>query len=591
MNFHLIQPMGGGGTRFCGTQIMPKPLISLQDKPFFYWSTISLSRCENLSDITYVILQEHAEKFGLDKEIKKYFPKANIKYLEKMLNGAVLTSIEGVQDIHDDLPIIFNDCDHAFVCHEFVEFLKNNGEADGGLMTFKSNEPKFSYVRYDENNNIVGTIEKQVASNDAICGAYYFKNKNVFLKYASRYLKNCNYNEFFMSGVYNEMCKDNLKIVKFETDMLLSFGTPDEYMEIKDSPDFKVLEFGSPNETKRAVREINKDAEVLKDVSSGSDAYTFFQKKTDKFFYRKIALAETGGVEKLTAQLKFILKYGADLRMPAIGKYEYNENLCYYDMEVNEKHENFFGFVKHNSWKKSWQILEGILNLLKNFHEKNKRDFDQAQLEKYVQSKIFGNVAGIMENGGEYISALQKYDTIFVNGEECKNLNYYFGSTGIFKPEHFLELFANDKCAVIHGDFTIDNIIYDEKNVDKAYLIDPNIFNLHETAFLDYAKMLQSIHGNYEFYKGAKGLKIVGNKVDYCLGDTQNYEKLYEVYDEYLRKYFSSKEYQSIYAHEIVHWIRLMPYKIRKDEKTAVLYYAQLLKILKDYCQKFRKDK
>lgn len=243
MKFHLIQPMGGGGTRFCGSEVMPKPLIDLQGKPFFYWSTISLSGSELLEDITYVILQEHADKFQLDTKIKKYFPDSNIKYLEKILNGAVLTSMEGVEDIQDNLPIIFNDCDHAFKCRDFFDYLEKNGDADGGLLTFKSNEPKFSYIQYDD-GKIVGTIEKEVVSNDAICGAYYFKDKATFLKYANRYLKNCNYSEFFMSGVYNEMCKDGLNIVKFETDLHLSFGTPQEYLDIRDSEQFGVLEDG-----------------------------------------------------------------------------------------------------------------------------------------------------------------------------------------------------------------------------------------------------------------------------------------------------------------------------------------------------------
>lgn len=243
MKFHLIQPMGGGGTRFCGSEVMPKPLIDLQGQPFFYWSTISLCKSDLCQDITYVILQEHANNFALDKEIYKYFPNAGIKYLPKILNGAVLTSMEGVLDIDDDLPIIFNDCDHAFVCRDFFDYLEKNGNADGGLLTFRSDEPKFSYIKYD-GNRIVGTIEKEVVSNDAICGAYYFRNKDTFLKYANRYLKNCNYSEFFMSGVYNEMCKDGLSIVKFETDLHLSFGTPQEYMDIRDSKDFGVLEDG-----------------------------------------------------------------------------------------------------------------------------------------------------------------------------------------------------------------------------------------------------------------------------------------------------------------------------------------------------------
>ena len=237
--------MGGGGTRFLSSEIMPKPLIIINDKPFFYWATKSLSDNKFVKDITYVVLNEHIEHYKIDKEIKDYFPNANIVSLPKILNGAVLTCLEGIKTIQDDLPIVFNDCDHAFKCTEFFDFLENYDESIyGGLLTFNSDENKYSFVKYDENNNIIGTVEKEVVSNDAICGAYYFKNKEVFVKYAEKYLKNCSYKEFFMSGVYNEICNDGHKLVKFKTDLHLSFGTPEEYKNIKNSDKFKVIDNG-----------------------------------------------------------------------------------------------------------------------------------------------------------------------------------------------------------------------------------------------------------------------------------------------------------------------------------------------------------
>ena len=245
MKFHLIQPMGGGGTRFLTSEIMPKPLININDKPFLYWSTKSLCDNEFIEDITYVVLDEHIVNNKIDKEILKYFPNANIVSLPKILNGAVLTCMEGVKNIDDDLPIVFNDCDHAFKCTELFNFLEQfDSNVYGGLMTFDSSEPKFSYIKYDTDKNIIGTVEKEVVSNDAICGAYYFKNKKVFLEYANKYLTTCSYKEFFMSGVYNEICKDGHKIVKFKTDLHLSFGTPEEYNEIKNSEKFGVIDNG-----------------------------------------------------------------------------------------------------------------------------------------------------------------------------------------------------------------------------------------------------------------------------------------------------------------------------------------------------------
>lgn len=226
-------PMGGGGTRFGNKGFnLPKPLIMLQDKPFFYWATKSVEKFVDIADLTFVCLQEHIDRFEIDKAIKKYFPDASIEVIPEVLNGAVLTCLEGVRSIDDDMPILFNDCDHAFISEDFYDYCKKGDfeQVDGALLTFKSDNPAFSYVIF-EDGKVVGTIEKQVASDEAICGAYYFKDKNVFAKYTEAYLKNCSYNEFFVSGVYNEMAKDDCYITTFNIDEHISFGTPDEYDE------------------------------------------------------------------------------------------------------------------------------------------------------------------------------------------------------------------------------------------------------------------------------------------------------------------------------------------------------------------------
>ena len=54
MKFHLIQPMGGGGTRFLTSEIMPKPLININNKPFLYWSTKSLCDNEFVKDVVWI---------------------------------------------------------------------------------------------------------------------------------------------------------------------------------------------------------------------------------------------------------------------------------------------------------------------------------------------------------------------------------------------------------------------------------------------------------------------------------------------------------------------------------------------------------
>lgn len=231
---HLIMPMGGGGTRFGNKGFnLPKPLIELQGKPFFYWSTQSIVKFIDVEDITFVVLQEHIDRFDIVNKIKEFYPEAKFEVIPQMLNGAVLTCLEGVKKLEDDLPILFNDCDHGFICNGFYEYCKEGkfDSIDGALMTFISDDPAYSYAKIDGNGRVIGTVEKQVVSNEAICGAYYFKNKNIFTTATNTYLKNCEYKEFFISGVYNEMAKRGDIITTYKVDENISFGTPSEYDE------------------------------------------------------------------------------------------------------------------------------------------------------------------------------------------------------------------------------------------------------------------------------------------------------------------------------------------------------------------------
>lgn len=237
----LILPMGGAGTRFFDKGYdCPKPLLTLRGKPFFYWATESIYRRVPTAGLTFVILREHAERFGLREKILSYYPEARIVELPHVLQGAVLTCLEGVKALPEDRPVLFNDCDHYFTASALAQFCASDAQADGLLLTFRSDKPCYSYVDYDAAGNVTRTVEKQVISRDAICGAYYFASKRLFCHYAARYLQTCTYREFFLSGVYNGMAQDGCVIRSLPVDLHIPFGTPEEYREA----DTKFAELG-----------------------------------------------------------------------------------------------------------------------------------------------------------------------------------------------------------------------------------------------------------------------------------------------------------------------------------------------------------
>ncbi|MEE0801534.1 MAG: NTP transferase domain-containing protein [Gemmiger sp.] len=230
---HLILPMAGRGSRFFENGfVSPKPLIEIHGRPFFYWATQSIARFVDCADITFVVLEEHIRTHAIDREIRRYYPDARIVALPAVTEGAAITALRGAEALPDDGPLLFNDCDHLFWCRAFNEFCAAGQFAqgpDGALLTFPSDSPAYSYLQYGPDGRVCHTVEKQVVSHDAICGAYYFRSRTLYADACAEYLHNCAYREFFVSGIYNVLAARGADLRGFATDLHLPFGTPAEY--------------------------------------------------------------------------------------------------------------------------------------------------------------------------------------------------------------------------------------------------------------------------------------------------------------------------------------------------------------------------
>lgn len=237
MKLHLLMPMAGAGTRFSRDGFdCPKPLLPLWGQPFFFWAVQSVLRFQPLASLTFVILQEHARRFGLDREILARYPDARIIQLDHVLDGAVLTALEGVRSLPEDsLPILMNDCDQCFTAPAFYQFFNSAVNLpDGMLLSFPSSDPKYGYLICDDQNRVLSTVEKQAVSRHAICGAYGFRNREVFLQAAQTYLTECQYREFYLSGVFNVLLRQGKTVLRFPTERHVPFGTPEEYQRARE---------------------------------------------------------------------------------------------------------------------------------------------------------------------------------------------------------------------------------------------------------------------------------------------------------------------------------------------------------------------
>ena len=105
--------------------------------------------------------------------------------------------------------------------------------ADGGIATFKSSHPKWSYAKTDDFNKVIEVAEKKPISNEATVGIYYWKHGSDFIKYAEQMIeKNLRVNnEFYVCPVFNEAINDNKHVYTFPVKKMWGIGTPEDLKE------------------------------------------------------------------------------------------------------------------------------------------------------------------------------------------------------------------------------------------------------------------------------------------------------------------------------------------------------------------------
>lgn len=233
----LLMPMAGRGSRFARMgMLQPKPLLPLEDRPFFWWAVESLRRVASVRNMVFVVLQQHIEEWQIDQRIHEFYRDAKIVAIPDVTSGSAETAFIAASALEDrSLPIAVNDCDHAFVSPSLDPVLTEfaEGRTSGALMTFTADSPNYSYVELSPEGKVIGTVEKKVVSPYAITGCYLFSSATKYLDFYRSYVDKCPYDELFLSGIYNEMIAAGESLDKVVLEQHFAFGTPEEYNAVQ----------------------------------------------------------------------------------------------------------------------------------------------------------------------------------------------------------------------------------------------------------------------------------------------------------------------------------------------------------------------
>lgn len=225
----VLIPMAGRGQRFKDAGFtFPKPLIDIQNK------TMIQVVVENLNidaQHIFIVLKEHYDKYNLKTLLNLISPNCIIIQTDGVTEGAAVTCLLAKEYINDDEPLLMANSDQwvDWDSNVFMYTLMND-KIDGGILTFKGSHPKWSYAALGDNGFVTKVAEKEVISEHATTGHYYWTKGSDFVKYAEQMIqKNIRVNnEFYVAPVYNEAIQDGKKIKIFPVDQCASVGTPED---------------------------------------------------------------------------------------------------------------------------------------------------------------------------------------------------------------------------------------------------------------------------------------------------------------------------------------------------------------------------
>jgi len=229
---NVVIPMAGECKRFYDAgYAVPKPFIDICGIQMIDRVINNLTL--NNAKYIFIVRDDHLtsqKSFFLNLQKKINCSILSIDYLTE---GAAITVLLSCWHINNDTPLLIANCDQI-VDMTTQDFINDCHERnlDGSILTFPANHTKWSYAKIDDNGYLVEVREKEVISNHATVGLYYFSRGKYFVNSAIQMIANNDRvnNEFYTAPAYNYAVKQGLKIgiYDIEATKMHGTGTPED---------------------------------------------------------------------------------------------------------------------------------------------------------------------------------------------------------------------------------------------------------------------------------------------------------------------------------------------------------------------------
>lgn len=230
---YIVIPMAGAGSRFFQAGYKdPKPLIPVHGVPMIRWVIENL-KPQATHRFIFICQQSHIDAYELTPKLQAWAPGCEVIGLNGLTEGAACTVLSARHLIDNDAPLMIANSDQYIdaLIDDYLHQIHAQ-ELDGLIMTMTANDPKWSFVGLDDRNLVTTVVEKQVISDEATVGIYYFTKGADFVRAADQMIaKGLRVNnEYYVAPTYNQLIAEGARIgiynIGAEAAGMYGLGTP-----------------------------------------------------------------------------------------------------------------------------------------------------------------------------------------------------------------------------------------------------------------------------------------------------------------------------------------------------------------------------
>ena len=316
-----------------------------------------------------------------------------------------------------------------------------------------------------------------------------------------------------------------------------------------------------------------EDCKISRVFRGGSGAITAVIEKSQGLNIRKVAnLSEASKLQDQYAWLQEAFIKG--LPVTTAFNFVNHPNFCFYEMPYSLGSTDMHEWIHAVPVDNSKQVLNNLVQVISVHHESCFIDEQKASmLADYLNDKVINNINIIKETVSQLIDPLD----FTINGENFSINEWKF----LENIDLLLSIIKHTRQTDIHGDLTIDNLVIDK--AQNWMLIDPNPSTIFKSALMDWGKLLQSLHTGYEFLDRDTKVTFDQKTIRYHVYRSDRYQELFVLLLSELKNKYGDAGTKEAFLHEIIHYLRLLPYKFKANDEKGLLFFAVTCTIIREF--------